>query len=265
MGPGWLGLALDDVPAAPGGAPASVLSGMDAPPAALRGRRCLSSALAHLDDLTLRGEVEPRRAVGPGAGGEDLRAFVRRSMLDAYTTADRLKEAAAVKDSAAYPGTALAERLRLIARLLKAGFGTRVYYAVQRGYDTHSVQLPEHARLLGELGGAVRAFLADLKAAGLAQRVAVLAFSEFGRRVEENASAGTDHGTAGPVFLAGAGVRPGLVGATPSLLELEDGDLKVGLDFRRVYASVLEDWLGLPSRPALGGAFERLPLFRGPG
>jgi uncharacterized protein (DUF1501 family) len=263
-GPGWLGLALDDAPPLAGGAPASVLSGTSAPPTALRGRRCLSSTLAHLDDLTLHGEVEPKRALA-AAGGEDLRAFVRRSMLDAYTTADRLKEAAAVKDSAPYPGTALAERLRLIARLLKAGFGTRVYYAVQRTYDTHSVQLPEHARLLGELGGAVRAFLDDLKAAGLAERVAVLAFSEFGRRVAENGSAGTDHGTAGPVFLAGPGVRPGLVGATPSLLDLEDGDLKVGFDFRRVYASVLEDWLGLPSRPALGGAFERLPVFRGPG
>jgi uncharacterized protein (DUF1501 family) len=260
-GPGWLGLALDDAPAPAGGAPASVRSGMSAPPAALRGRRCLSSALAHLDDLTLHGEVEPKRALG-GPAGEDLRAFVRRSMLDAYTTADRLKEAAAVQDSAAYPGTALAERLRLIARLLKAGFGTRVYYAIQRTYDTHGVQLPEHARLLGELGSAVRAFLDDLKAAGLAERVAVLAFSEFGRRVAENGSAGTDHGTAGPVFLAGPRVRPGLAGATPSLLDLEDGDLKVGLDFRRVYASVLEDWLGLPSRPALGGAFERLPLFR---
>jgi len=210
----------------------------------------------------LHGEVEPKRALA--AGGEGLHAFVRRSMLDAYTTADRLKEAAAVKDSAGYPGTALAERLRLIARLLKAGFGTRVYYTVQRSYDSHSVQLPEHARLLGELGGAVRAFLDDLKAAGLAERVAVLCFSEFGRRVAENGSVGTDHGTAGPVFLAGPGMRPGLVGATPSLLDLEDGDLKVGLDFRRVYASVLEDWLGLPSRPALGGAFERLSLFRSP-
>jgi uncharacterized protein (DUF1501 family) len=262
-GPGWLGLALDAAAAPAGGAPAAVLSGTGALPTALRGRRCLSAALAHLDDLTLHGEVEPKRALAAPAGGEDLHSFVRRSLLDAYTTADRLQEAAAVKDTAAYPGTALAERLRLIARLLKAGFGTRVCYAVQRGYDTHSVQLPEHARLLGELGGAVRAFLDDLKAAGLAERVAVLAFSEFGRRVAENGSAGTDHGTAGSVFLAGPAVRPGLVGAAPSLLDLEDGDLKVGLDFRRVYASVLEDWLGRPSRPALGGDFERLPLFRG--
>ena len=92
----------------------------------------------------------------------------------------------------------------------------------------------------------------------------MLLFSEFGRTVKENGSAGTDHGTAGPVFLAGAPVRGGLAGATPSLLDLDPkhGDLRVGLDFRRVYAAVLEDWLGLPAKEALGGPFERLPLFR---
>ena len=92
--------------------------------------------------------------------------------------------------------------------------------------------------------------------------MAVLCFSEFGRRVAENGSAGTDHGTAGPVLLAGAGVRAGLVGPTPSLTDLEDGDLRVGVDFRRVYAAVLEGWLGLPAEPALGGTFRPLPLFR---
>src|SRR5205823_4632792 len=102
-------------------------------------------------------------------------------------------------------------------------------------------------------------------AARLAQRVTVLAFSEFGRTVQENGSAGTDHGTAGPVFLAGPGVKPGLTGATPKLLDPDPkhGDLKVGLDFRRVYATVLEDWLGLPSRAALGADFDKLSLFRG--
>jgi uncharacterized protein (DUF1501 family) len=89
-----------------------------------------------------------------------------------------------------------------------------------------------------------------------------LAYSEFGRRVEENASGGTDHGTAGPVFLAGGAVRGGLVGATPKLLDLEEGDLKAAIDFRQVYATVLEDWLALPAKEALGGAFEKLSLFR---
>jgi uncharacterized protein (DUF1501 family) len=112
------------------------------------------------------------------------------------------------------------------------------------------------------LAGALRAFLDDLKAARLEERVAVLVFSEFGRRVQENASHGTDHGTAAPVFVAGGQVRGGLIGATPSLLDLVDGDLKPSIDFRRVYATLLEDWLGLSSRAVLGGAFERLPLFR---
>jgi uncharacterized protein (DUF1501 family) len=184
-------------------------------------------------------------------------------MLDAYTTADRLKQAARGKDAgAAYPDTGLAARLRLVARLLKAGFGTRVYYTTQSDYDTHYAQLPAHASLLAELGGAVRAFLDDLAGAGLAERVTVLAFSEFGRRVAENGSAGTDHGTAGPVLLAGPGVRAGLVGETPSLVDLLDGDLKMGIDFRRVYATVLDGWLGLPAKPVLGGAFQPLPLFR---
>jgi uncharacterized protein (DUF1501 family) len=90
----------------------------------------------------------------------------------------------------------------------------------------------------------------------------VLCFSEFGRRVQENGSQGTDHDTAGPVLLAGPGVRAGLVGEAPRLLDLQDGDLRMAVDFRRVYASVLEDWLGLPSKPALGGEFVKLALFR---
>src|SRR5205814_7363947 len=126
-----------------------------------------------------------------------------------------------------YPATKLAGRLRLIARLIKADFGTRIYYAVQSSYDTHAAQLSTHGNLLGELGGALRAFVDDLNAAGIADRVLVLCFSEFGRRVEENGSQGTDHGTAGPVILAGPGVKAGLVGVTPSLVDLEGGDLKM--------------------------------------
>jgi uncharacterized protein (DUF1501 family) len=112
------------------------------------------------------------------------------------------------------------------------------------------------------LSGALRAFLDDLGAAKLADRVLVLCFSEFGRRVKENSSQGTDHGTAAPAFLAGPGVRAGLVGEAPKLLDLQDGDLKMTVDFRQIYASVLEAWLGLPSGPALGGAFAKLPLFQ---
>jgi uncharacterized protein (DUF1501 family) len=113
-----------------------------------------------------------------------------------------------------------------------------------------------------DLAKSLRAFLDDLAAARLDDRVLVLDFSEFGRRVAENGSKGTDHGTAGPVLLAGPSVRPGLAGTYPSLTDLVDGDLKTAVDFRRVYATVLEGWLGLRSKDALGGAFESLPLIR---
>jgi uncharacterized protein (DUF1501 family) len=190
---------------------------------------------------------------------------VQRSTLDAYATSARMAEVLRASDSGArYPETALAGRLRVIARLLKGGVRSRVFYTSQATYDTHYVQAPAHAELLGELSGALRAFLDDLAAARLADRVAVLCFSEFGRRVQENGSQGTDHGTAGPVFLAGPGVRAGLIGQTPSLLDLQDGDLKMNVDFRRAYAAVLEGRLRLPSRSALHGEFEPLRLFRRP-
>ncbi len=114
--------------------------------------------------------------------------------------------------------------------------------------------------MLEDLSAALKAFLDDLAASRLADHVLVMIFSEFGRRVAENGSMGTDHGTAAPVFLAGPCVRPGLHGTYPSLMDLVDGDLKMAVDFRRVYATILERWLGLPSREALGGAFEPLPI-----
>ncbi len=163
---------------------------------------------------------------------------------------------------ARYPGTTLAGRLQTVARLLKADLGARVFYTVQGGYDTHAGQSNTHYGLLFELAGAVKAFLDDLAAAKLADRVVVLGFSEFGRRVAENSSAGTDHGTAGLVFLAGPGVKGGVHGKVPSLTDLVDGDPKITTDFRRVYAAVLDGWMGLPSRAALGAAFEPMDLFR---
>ncbi len=260
-GLGWIGRALDGGPPCSDGAPDALLIGPDSPPPALRGRRSVGAALDRLDDFALADEAGGGiRAAG--APEDDLGTFLRRSLLDAYATAARLDSLG--KDDAgrgAYPETELARRLLLTARLIKAGLGTRVYYLEQGDYDTHGHQLPRHAPLLGELFGALKAFLDDLAASRLADRVAVMVFSEFGRRVEENGSKGTDHGTAGPVFLAGPGVKPGLVGAAPSLLDLQDGDLKMSVDFRRVYATVLEGWLGLPSREAVGGVFEPLPLF----
>jgi uncharacterized protein (DUF1501 family) len=254
-GPGWLGRGLDSQPGA-----SSTFVGAGSVPAAIRGRRALASSLERIEDLTLNPSVSRPNIAG---GGDDLAGFVRRSTLDAYSSSDRL--AALAKDGSAaarYPGTALASRLKLVAGLIKGGYESRVFYTVQRGYDTHSQQLGTHFELLGELSGALKAFLDDMADAKLADRVLVLCFSEFGRRILENGSGGTDHGAAGPVLLAGPSVKPGLLGRYPSLTDLDDGDLKPLVDFRRVYATILDRWLGLASALALGGNFERLALLK---
>jgi uncharacterized protein (DUF1501 family) len=230
----------------------------------VRGRRAGVVSLTRAEDLTLTDATTVKAGVGAATPNDDLLAFVRRQAADATVSAEKVAAMARDKSDAGYPATALGQKLQLVARMLKAGSAARVYYAAQGGYDTHATQAFAHANLLGEFASAIAAFLADLTAAKLADRVAVLGFSEFGRTIAENGSAGTDHGTAGPVFLAGAGVKGGLVGATPSLLDLDpkDGDLKRSLDFRQVYATVLEDWLGLPAKEVLGGTFECLPLLR---
>ena len=161
-----------------------------------------------------------------------------------------------------YPNFGLSKRLELVAKVIKAGFGTRIFYTSLDGFDTHANQLGAHAALLTELSDSVAAFHKDLAEAGHADRVALMTFSEFGRRVAENASLGTDHGAAAPVFVVGPVKKAGLVGAHPSLETLDDGDLKHHTDFRRVYAGLLETWLGCPAGPILGAGFPPLDLLK---
>ena len=254
---GWLGRALDAGPRGTG--PDAVHVGEQALPRALVARRAASASFADASDLALALRA-PSGGAAPAA--DDLASFVSRTVTDAYATAAELEAAKARggDTSARYPDTGLARRLGLVARSIKAGWPARVYYVIQPGYDSHAVQLPTHARLLGEFAGALRAFLDDLDASKLADRVVVMAFSEFGRRPEENGSLGTDHGTAGPLFLAGPSVKAGLHGRTPPLADLEDGDLKWSTDFRSVYATLLDRWLGLPAERVLGGRFDILPV-----
>ncbi len=257
---GWLGRGLDA--AVLEKAPA-LFVGPGAAPVAIRGRKSIASTLEKIEDLLPDQSITPVRSLASADTSDGLLAFVRRSSLDAYSTADRLAAAAGGQPTdARYPGTGLGERLRLIARLLKGGFGSRIYYTSQSGYDTHAAQIQTHFGLLSELSGALKAFLDDLAAAKLADRVVVVCFSEFGRRVAENGSSGTDHGTAGPVLLAGPGVQAGVAGKYPSLTDLDDGDLKCTVDFRQIYATLLDNWLGLNSKAALGGHFASLGLLR---
>jgi uncharacterized protein (DUF1501 family) len=156
----------------------------------------------------------------------------------------------------------LAQQLRLVAQLIDAGLTTRVYYLEIDGFDTHANQGEAHAALLEQVSSGLKAFLDDVALHGHGQRVAAMCFSEFGRRVEENASEGTDHGAAGPIFVAGQRVQSGLIGNHPSLADLDQGDVKHHTDFRQVYASLLEQWLGWESRHILDGAFEPVKLFK---
>jgi uncharacterized protein (DUF1501 family) len=250
-GYGWLGRALDLA----GGDSYTVTNDV---PRALRGRRSAAIALTRLEDLTLADAGTVKDATGPEAQ-QDLLAFVRRHAVDGTTAAEKMAALAKGSDGAGYPGSGLSDRLRLIARLLKADLGTRVFYTVQGGYDTHATQQFTHSNLLNEFAGAVNAFFEDLKAAKLADRVTLLAFSEFGRTIKENGSAGTDHGTAGVVFLAGPHVKGGVVGTLPSLTDLDKGEPKMTTDFRRIYATLLADWLGVKG-DVLGGTYEPLKL-----
>jgi uncharacterized protein (DUF1501 family) len=189
--------------------------------------------------------------------------FVERTALDAQLSSDRIRGISSkVSNHGVYPAGQLAGSLKLVARLIGGGLPTRLYYVSQGGYDTHSNQTGAHGRLLKELGDSMKAFLADMKAQGNLDRVVVMTFSEFGRRVRENASGGTDHGAASVMFLAGGKVKAGLSGKYPGLApsDLHNGDLQFTTDFRSVYATVLENWLRTPAIPVLGQKFPLLDL-----
>jgi uncharacterized protein (DUF1501 family) len=155
-----------------------------------------------------------------------------------------------------YPSTGLAGRLKLISQMIVAELPSRMYFISLDGFDTHAQQEGGHAALLGELSGAIRAFERDLVEHHLADRVVVCTFSEFGRRVAENGSLGTDHG-AGSMLFAVTPNKSGLYGTYPSLTDLNDGDLKHNVDFRSVYATLLK-WLQIPAEPVLGAGFQSM-------
>ena len=187
--------------------------------------------------------------------------FLERTALDAQVSSDQiLAITGRVKNQATYPVGQLASSLRLVARLIGGGLPTRVFYVSQGGYDTHANQAGVQDRLLRELGDSIRAFTQDLKAQGHLDRVLLMTFSEFGRRVAENASAGTDHGAASPLFIVGNKLRAPWFGQPPSLApaDLLNGDLRHTTDFRSVFAGVLEHWLQARSEPILGKRFEPL-------
>jgi uncharacterized protein (DUF1501 family) len=198
-------------------------------------------------------------AASDRAYGEVLRATTASGLASADEVMACLNK---TKNEVAYPN-GFAKRLALIARMIAGGLKTRVYYVAQGSYDTHARQRDTHTNLLGAFSEAIDLFYQDLAKMNRAQDVVLISFSEFGRRVAENGSAGTDHGTAGPMFVAGPGVKGGLVGAPPDLEHLVDQDPKHGVDFRAVYASVLRDWMKLAPASVPSGELAPLTLFNG--
>jgi uncharacterized protein (DUF1501 family) len=197
----------------------------------------------------------------PSRHGESNLEFLQRTALDAQMSSDKiLSIAKKYPASVPYPRTPLGDSMSLVGRMIAGGLATRVYYVSQGGYDTHTNQVATHTRLMGELNDALVAFSQDMKSQGNFNRVMLMTFSEFGRRVTQNASNGTDHGAAAPMFVMGGGIKPGLFGQYPSLNDLKSGDLAYNLDFRSVYATILDKWLRAPSKEVLGRQFPLLGI-----
>jgi uncharacterized protein (DUF1501 family) len=183
---------------------------------------------------------------------------------DAYSSVSAIQSLVSQYDNRTeYPAGAFAEDLRLVVKLLSSGSGTRVFWTELDGFDDHADERGQHAELLAVYDNAISAFYQDLELHGLAEDVVVLTFSEFGRRVKENGTGGTDHGAAAPVFLLGGRVSGGMYGEYPSLTKLDNnGDLKYNVDFRSIYASLLDGWLGGDVKEVLGKSYETFPWFR---
>jgi uncharacterized protein (DUF1501 family) len=199
-----------------------------------------------------------------GITGETNLAFLERVALDARVSSKTILELAAKhKTTVRYEGTPLARNLNLVARMIAGRMPTRVYYVSHGGFDTHNQQVNSHDRLLAQLDSGLKSFFADLKEQGNDKRVVLMTFSEFGRRVAENASAGTDHGKASCLFVAGPAVNGGLLGKHPSLTDLSEGDIQHTVDFRSVYGSLLADWLKVSDlKPILGANYPKMALIQ---
>jgi len=270
---GWIGKAVRHLP---GAGSFHMANANESAPVALAGAPVRVPSITSLDDFQLRIEASSaanRReqqnlldavATPPAQQGTDLLDFVQRTATNTYDTTCRLRDIGRnYQPRVSYPATNLANHLKLAAQLIDANLGARLFYVTIDGFDTHSGQAPLHTNLWREVSDAMSAFFRDLSARGQRDRVLMMTFSEFGRRARENGSRGTDHGSAAPMLLVGGKVKAGLVGDHPSLTQLEDGNLRHHTDFRQVYAAILDNWLGVPSRQVLGQVYQPVDIFQG--
>ncbi|MEL6432025.1 MAG: DUF1501 domain-containing protein [Planctomycetota bacterium] len=249
---GWLGNLADQLLARdPGSLPALSVGGRSSS-LSMRGARATPPVVPDdrgfkLSHVSRQIGKERGRIAQARAGAPSELDFMRRTARIAYDAAERMSAITAQEPAVEYPNTSLGKELRLVAQLVRGGFGTRIFHVSFGGFDTHASQESVHGALLGRVDAALGAFQRDLVAAGLQERVTTFVFSEFGRRARENGSRGTDHGKGAPVLLLGGALPGGQLGRVPDLAHLDDGDVPVDVDFRGVYRQLEEDWLGLKS------------------
>jgi len=194
--------------------------------------------------------------------GDSMRDRLTRVLTAAQSSTERVRGAVArYKTSVEFPDTDLGDALHVGAALLEGQLGTRIVSVTHPGFDTHAHQMDAHEGLLRDFDQSLGAFCRAIAGTAVGKNTVIMVYSEFGRRVAENASKGTDHGAAAPMFVLGDSVKGGLYGEHPSLTELDDGDLIHSVDFRSVYSTVLQRVFGPSSVDVLDGRFDALPLF----
>jgi uncharacterized protein (DUF1501 family) len=269
IGSGWLGRYLDTLPRpldalaawnTTGETPRALLSGQSGVPA-IPNAGTYTYASPNRGQAALEERAAAQAMAANPSSGRPHLAFVNSTSRGAIETLDRVALASAYTPTVAYPNNGFALALRTVAGAIVRGIGSRVFWVQTGGFDTHAQQGNSYGNLMGSLGDGLWAFYSDVRNQGLSGDTTVIVFSEFGRRISENGSAGTDHGAAGLMMVLGGSVRGGLHGTAASLapgsptLENNSGDVRYETDFRSVYARLLEQWLGVNPAPILNGDF----------
>lgn len=263
---GWLGRYLDAScsgkaqPGAPTVGPHQAIEVDDTLSLAMKGDKL--NALAVLDPKKLYNQTRGPLIDALAHAHDDEHqqaAYLYKTLAETTSSAAYLfDKTKTVSPATTYPNHELGNRLRTVSQLIRAGVDTSVYYISLSGFDTHINQPGQQERLLRQYGEAVGTFMRDMKEAGRLQDVLLMTFSEFGRRVKQNASNGTDHGTANNVFLIGGTGNRRVFNPAPTLTDLDEGDLRYSVDFRSIYATLLHDWLNVDDTAILGRKFDRL-------
>jgi uncharacterized protein (DUF1501 family) len=270
---GWLGRTVDQVTRTDEASVPAAYVGQIAQPFTLNSERSVVPTIRSLGDYTIRdqpGGGDATAQIARSQGDNPFLDYLSRTTLEAQATSRQIEAVAAGGSSlrsSAYPSFPLAGVLQTVVQLMRADLGIRIFYAEfggaePGGFDNHANQRGNHGALLHQFSESVAAMVDDLQRDNLLDRVMLMTFSEFGRTVAENGRRGTGHGSAAPMFLVGGKVQSGLIGEHPSLTELENGGPKHHTDFRRVYATMLDRWLGFDSGPVLGPEFKPMDLLK---